>query len=201
MKEIVPEQNTGTPIDTVSSVELSTPEEAKKVFEVVKEKLQNVNEWHTVAGALSANFQLVAQTGEEVNRPAEKGDYFKISIPGPGHPTDENYDWVQIEEVEDISEENIRSFGFRVRPAQDPLTNSDETAHFYSAESTSSFTVTCENNKVTVGVYDRNTKANKEGQNLPDKIRNAIVGTTGILVFSKIQWKSLTDGLLKQVAK
>ena len=80
MKEIVPEQNTGTPIDTESIVELSTQDEAKKVFEVVKEKLQNVNEWHTVAGALSANFQLVDQSGEEVKRPAEKGDYFKISI-------------------------------------------------------------------------------------------------------------------------
>src|SRR5687768_14768060 len=102
MTEIVPEQNTGTPIDTESFVELSTPEEAKTVFEVVKEKLRNVNEWHIVAGALSANFQLVDQTGEEVKRPAEKGDYFKIRIPGPGHPTDEKYDWVQVEELEDI---------------------------------------------------------------------------------------------------
>ncbi len=194
---IVPDQHAGLPIDTESSVELPDTWDAKTFFQEVKNRLKNVNEWHRFAGALTANFQLIDKEGREANRMAQKGDYFRINIPGPDNPVDDGADWVQIEEVESRSGPGKESFGFRVRPSHNPTTDTNRTTHFYSPETTSSFTVTRENNRVKVGIYDRNTKANTDAGSLSGNIRNAVVGTVGILAFSKFQWKSLTEGLLR----
>lgn len=43
-----------------------------------------MNNWHHLAGIISAKFQLVNASVDKVNRKAEKGDYFQIDIPGPG---------------------------------------------------------------------------------------------------------------------
>ncbi len=89
-------------------------------------------------------------------------------------------------------------FGLRVRPAQNPQNQKEDIAHFYAPESTSSFTVAREGKKVTAAIYDRNTKENKGADSITDKIRDAVIGVAGKLGFSKIQWKSLTDGLIKK---
>lgn len=49
-----------------------------------------------------------------------------------------------------------------------------------------------------MGIYDRNTKANKDADNLVDKVRDAVVGNVGVAAFSSVQWKALADGLLKK---
>lgn len=194
---IVPGQETGKAIDAESSIELADTNEATKVYNRAKARLINVNEWHMVASGLSAKFQLVDKTGLEVNRPAEKGDYFKIDIPGPGTKSGEGYDWVQIEALESTKNGEVESFGLRVRPTENPQNSNHDVAHFYSPESTSSFTITRENNKVTAAIYDRNTKPNKEAHNAIDKVRDALVGAAGIFGFSKVQWQHLAEGLLK----
>jgi len=195
---IIPEQQTGKAIDSETSLELNNTEEAKTFFNVVKARLQDINNWHELAGKLSADFKLVSKDGVEVQRSAEKGDYFKIDIPGPGTNSGEGYDWVQIEEIESTSTADIESFGLRVRPAKNPQNSKEDIAHFYASESTSSFTVTRENTKVTAAIYDRNTKTNEDANRITDKIRDAVIGASGILGFSKIQWKALTDGLVKK---
>ena len=195
---IVPEQHTGKPIDAESSVELASTEEAKTFFQTVKSRLENVNGWHSLAGELSAEFQLVDEQGQEVNRPVQKGDYFKIDVPGPGTKSGEGFDWVRVEAVEAISNANEETFAIRVRPAQNPQGDEKDVAHFYSPDSTSSFTVKREGRKITAGIYDRNTKTNKQANSLTDKIRDAVVGAAGILSFSKIQWSALADGLLRK---
>ena len=194
---IVPAHKTGIPIDVQSLIELGDEKQAKIFFDVVRTRLKNVNSWHTIAGGLSAKFQLVNKDGIDVERSPQKGDYFKIDIPGPGTISGEGYDWVQVEKVEGTLTSDRESFGFRVRPAQNPHDNKD-IAHFFSRESTSSFTVTREKNKVIAAIYDRNTKPNKKASPIVDKVRDLIVATAGILAFSKIQWKKLTDGLLEK---
>ncbi len=153
-----------------------------------------------MAGALSATFQLVNSEGSEVQRKAQKGDYFKIDIPGPGSESGEGFDWVQIEEVESTSSPDGERFGFRVRPTDNPQNRKDDVAHFYSEMSTSSFVIERKNNKVTASVHDRNTKPNTDADTAIDKIRDAVVGAAGVATFSKIQWKKLTDGLVSREA-
>ena len=82
--DIVPNQESGKAIDAVSSVELADENDARNLFEDVRKRLQNVNEWKQYAGNLSAEFQLVDTNGTEVQREPAKGDYLKIDIPGPG---------------------------------------------------------------------------------------------------------------------
>lgn len=195
---VIPENYTGKIIDVVESIELPTEEEAKAFFAVVKTRLLNVNDWHEVAGTLTAKFQLVNEKGEEVYRPVQQGDYFEIDIPGPGPAAGEGYDWVRVEEVQSVSESAVESVGIRVRPTTSPWNSSDEIAHFYAPESTSSFTVTREGTKVTAGIYDRNTKPNTEGETVVEQVRNTVVGTGAVTAFSRVQWKSLAEGLLKK---
>ncbi len=197
---IVPEQYDGKPIDAESSIELKDIQEAETFFTSVKRRLQDVNNWHKLAGNLSATFFLTDRNGKKIHRDIQEGDYFKIDIPGPGTQSGEGYDWVQIEKIENFSDHDIESFALRVRPAPNPQNpdNKQAVSHFYSPESTSSFTVTREKNKVTAGIYDRNTKPNKQTESLTDKVRDAVVGAAGIVSFSKIQWKALADGLIKR---
>jgi hypothetical protein len=50
--------------------------------------------------------------------------------------------------------------------------------------------------KITATVYGRNEVPNVAARNITDKIRNAVVGSTGAIGISKIQWKALVTGLL-----
>ncbi|WP_276370878.1 hypothetical protein [Chryseolinea sp. H1M3-3] len=195
--DIVPDQHTGKAIDAESTVDLPSEEDAKAFFKTVKSRLQNVNEWKSYAGNLSAVFQLVDPQGTEVQRDVQKGDYFKIDIPGPGTKSGEGYDWVQVEDVENDNTPNGDRFAFRVRPTDNPQSNENDVAHFYSDQSTSSFVVERNGNTITASIHDRNTKPNTSAERTSDKIRDAVVGAAGVASFSKIQWKKLTDGLLK----
>jgi hypothetical protein len=53
-------------------------------------------------------------------------------------------------------------------------------------------------NKINAAIYNRNTKPNKEAGPIVYKMHDMVVVTSGIPGFSKIQWKKLTDGLLKR---
>lgn len=194
---IVPENYTGKQIDTQQVIELPDSAAAKNFFTVVKSRLLDVNNWIELTGEAFANFQLVDSTGKEVSRPVQQGDYFKINIPGPGSQTGDGFDWVQVEQVEEVATEDVESVGIRVRPTSNPLNNHTDIAHFYSEESTSNFIVTRENNKITASIYDRNTKPNKDAEALTDKIRDIAVGSTGVAALSKIQWQTLAEAFLK----
>jgi hypothetical protein len=195
---IVPGQHTGKQIDTESSIRFDTTEEAQSFYKIAKSRLLNVNRWHELAGKALAVFHLTDENGVEVNRTVKQGDYFKIDIPGPGSKSGEGYDWVHVETVEETTQSTIESVGIRVRPAPNPLNNNEETAHFYSDQSTSNFIVTREDNTITASVYDRNTSTNPEADNMTDRIRHSTIGAGAISLFSKIQWKALVDGLLKR---
>lgn len=195
---LIPENTTGVIIDSASAEDFKDAEEAKAFFVVAKERLLNVNQWHQVAGKAGATFQLINTNGQEVNRSVQKGDYFKIDIPGPGSSAGDGYDWVHVEDLNEVAQDDVNSIGLRVRPSKNPLSNDDSIAHFYSEESTSTFIVTREDKQVTATIYDRNTKPNTDTTTVMDKIRHAVAGITAIAGFSKLQWKGLANGLVKK---
>lgn len=193
----IPTNIDGSESNTESTREFESVESAKIFYSVVKQRMQSVNNWHSFAGALTADFQLTDKEGNEINRQPQKGDFFRIRIPGPGTVTGEGYDWVQVEKID---EENNREdqFIIRVRPAPSPVNTKEDVAHFFTDEATSSFVVKRVRNKVIAGVYGRNEKPNTEAENVLDKIRNAVVASGAITAFSKLQWKSLVDGLISE---
>jgi hypothetical protein len=196
---LIPEQRSGTAIDAASSVELNNEKIAMVFYEIVKNRLQHVNSWSIIAEGMSASFQLVNREGNEVYRKAAEGDFVKIDIPGPGSKNGKGYDWVRIEAMENSSNnERVESFGFRVRPSDNPLTNRGDTAHFYSHESTSTFIVARQGSIVSASVFDRNSKKNSDAELVTDRIRDGIVASAAIISFSHIQWKNLTNGLVSR---
>ena len=195
--QYIPKQEEGTSTNTENTIEVSE-KEAEHFYSVVKDRLLNVNKWHDYAGDASATFCLLDSSGNPVKRKASKGDYLEIDIPAPGSNAGDGKDFVHIEDVTEVNNEKEQSVVIKVRPSQNPKNNSEDTAHFFSESATSSFIVKKKGNKITAGVYGRNEKPNFDASSTIDKIRNTIVATGAALGFSKIQWKSLVDGLLKK---
>jgi hypothetical protein len=195
---IVPPHYTGKEIEADAVAELKNENEAAIFYEVVKERLLDINNWHRVAGLISATFQLVDAGGEPVERAPQIGDYVRIDIPGPGSKAGEGYDWVHVEEVKEINDTDIQSIAFRVRPAGNPRGDSTDIAHFYSEGATSTFVVTRQKEKVVAWIIDRNIEPNDHPESLTDKIRNTGVGIGAIGIFSKMQWQRLANGLVER---
>lgn len=194
---IFPPQQSGQDMTMTAAVELKHAEDAEQFYFVAKQRLLDVNNWHSIAGGASAKFQLVDADGNEVQRLAQKGDYFRIDIPGPGTKAGDGYDWVKVEELTETDNEHEQSIGLRVRPTSNPFNKSDETAHFYSDKATSNFIVTRENNVINALVVDRNVEPNKDASSVTDKLRDAAVGVGAVSIFSRIQWQHLANGLVK----
>jgi hypothetical protein len=198
VEDIIPEQQSGIETNTETSVEFNSPEEAKTFYQKVKRLLLNVNDWQRFAGTLTADFQLTDKEGKEVNRTSEKGDHFKIDIPGPGPVTGDGFDWVRVEAIEEKEEEDMQSIALRVRPAANPNNEIKDVAHFFSVEATSCFMVKREKNTVTAAIYGRNEKPNTNTETIVDKARNTAIATGAVTGLAKLQWKSLVNGLVRK---
>jgi hypothetical protein len=196
---LAPLQQLGEEIETVSFSDLADNNEARLYFEAAKARLLSVNNWHFISGITSGRFQLMNASGEKLERNVELHDYIRIDIPGPGSTEGDGYDWVLVEAMKEVNEGAFQSIGFRVRPTKNPLGSSNEIAHFYTSDATSTFMVTLEENKVTATIIDRNLKPNDESQKMIDRIRHTTVGAGAIGLFSKLQWKNLADALVKKV--
>ncbi|HEY0743708.1 MAG TPA: hypothetical protein VGD40_19715 [Chryseosolibacter sp.] len=198
-KPTVPPQQEGTKKDIDHSITAADENDARKLFMIARNHLVNVNHWKEFSGPASATFRLTDPSGKELDRTVEKGDLFKIDLPAPGPTEGKGYDWVKVEAVEESGNPNgdHESIAIRVRPTPSPLTPGEDTAHFFKDSATSSFVLEREGKKVTAAVYGRNEVPNTETHSVIDKVRNAIVGSTAILGFSNVQWKSLVKGLIE----
>lgn len=192
----IPQQQSGASTDTVEKITLPTIEEAREHFELVKNRLLDITQWHELAGMASAKFLLTDQEGTPINRTARPGDYFQISIPGPGSEAGEGHDWAQIEAIEQEQEDGEEWLAIRVRPAANPTNEKSEAAHFFTSEASSTFMATRRGLTVSAEVHGRNEKSNNEETTLADTVRNTVMALGAMLGFSKLQWKSLVKGLL-----
>ncbi|WP_153797019.1 hypothetical protein [Foetidibacter luteolus] len=192
----VPAQYTGTELRAEETVELSSPEEAVQVFQFARERLLNPGSWNNIAQGLSASFQLTNDTGDAIEGPAKKGNYLRIDIPGPGSDEGQGYDWVFIEELKEVNNDDEEQISLRVRPAANPNDHNDHIAHFYGDSATSNFIISRMHNRVSAIITDKNIKPNDDAESIAGKIRDKIVGLTAISAFSKIQWQGLAKGLL-----
>lgn len=196
---IIPVNVTGSVINTESFIEVKSIHAALKIYEIVKLRLLDINNWQNLTGEAMAGFQLTDSQGTDETGFARKGKFIKIDIPGPGTESGMGHDWVRVEEIEEYVSEEVHSIAIRVRPAANPAGTDDEIAHFYAKETTSCFVVTRENLKITAGVYDRNTMINRSSENPLDQLRNTVAGFSAKILLSKFQWKTLCEGLLEGV--
>src|SRR5688572_32034672 len=90
---IIPKQQEGAKKDIDHTVIAADESEAQKLFMMARNRLVNVNQWHHYAAPITATFRLTDPNGNEINRAAEKSDYFKIDLPAPGPAEGSGYDW------------------------------------------------------------------------------------------------------------
>lgn len=199
-KPLVPKQVKGAKSDTSHSVDFKGREEALEFFEVAKNRLLDVSNWHKLAGMGTASFALTDGVGNIVRRVAGEGDHLRIDIPGPGSKTGDGYDWVKIERIEhknDAANDN-EEISMRARPASNPNDSAEETAHFFKDDASSTFMVLREKNIVKAEIHGRNELPNVEQETRLDSIRNVFTALLAVLGFSKFQWKKLVKGIVSQ---
>ncbi|SEW51092.1 hypothetical protein [Chitinophaga arvensicola] len=193
----IPAQYTGEATTTSHSKELVHEAAAREFFKAAVDRLGNVNQWAEISGSMSSGFQLTDLAGKPADGVAETGMYIRIDIPGPGTNAGKGFDWVKIEQKEHVVlNEHQEVFFIRARPAEHPIQKSAGIAHFLRKEASSSFVLVRNATEITATVYGRNEVPNTQTADLGDKIRNAVVGSTGAIGISKLQWKALVKGLL-----
>lgn len=197
--DAIPNQEKGSKTDTHHSITAESLDAARQLFHQAKERLQDVNHWHQLAGKASAIFKLTDNEGTEANRKVQKGDHFKINLPAPTNKAGGGHDWVVVEDIEDKSDPagESEAFVIRVRPTQNPQKPDEDIAHFFKEDATSSFAVQRETRKVTASVHGRNEVPNTEADSIFDKARNAFVALGAMAGLSNPQWKSLVKGIVE----
>ena len=199
-KNLIPENKTGKATDVEHSAKLDSREEAVDTFNRACKRLLNINIWHELSGFGSATFSLRDQNGKEASRLANMGDYIRIDIPGPGPLAGDGYDWVQVEEIEDRTNDAAEdeSFGMRLRSCKNPNKPGKDVAHFFTGDATSTFIIKRNNNKVYSSYHGRNEVLNTDTEKLADTIRNAIVGGGAVIGISELQWSRLIHSFLEK---
>lgn len=188
----VPQHYKGSFHDTESSKEITDNKDVDIKFDRLKQRFLSINNWRKYCPESTTEFKLCDSSGEIVDRLPQISDYIRIDIPGPGGSEGRSYDWVQIIMIDmDVNNRVM----IQCRPSKDPIKkNSRKIAHFYSNAATSTFVISKEKNSVKAGIYGRNEYPNlKSG--FFNCIRNLMIAIGGMLGFSKIQWKCLTEGL------
>lgn len=198
-EKLIPKQQAGSTTDTIASIDLLDITEAEAKFKAAKEKFLNISAWETFAGAGTAKFTLCDSDGTAISRKPEVGNYIKIYVPAPNNTVGNGFDWVRIETIEELVDGENESVYIRVRPASNPLQNSDEVAHFFDDKATSNFLLKREGKTIYAEVHGRNEVPNTKDVSFLDKLRNGMVAIGGILAASSFQWKSFTEGLINTI--
>jgi hypothetical protein len=182
--------------DTESQKNYDTAFIASEKLTILKERFFSISQWKSFSGKSFADFKLFDSAGKHVNQMPETGNFIRIDIPGPGEREANGYDWVEIISISHQQTENTESFTIICKPSTIPGNNTgSHIAHFYSDKATSTFIISRENQTIRAGIHGRNEFPNFNARFI-DKIRNILISLGGMIGFSKIQWKSLADGLL-----
>lgn len=194
----IPQQEKGNQVDVIHHQNCNNKEAAEQLFASAQKRLFDVSRWKEIADGFSAGFQLTDSNGAEINRPAQKGDCFKIDLPAPGSKSGGDEDWVKIEaiQVENDAAADIQIASIRVRPCANPKNPQTDTAHFFQEDATSTFEIKRKGNTVTAEVHGRNEIPNVHADSILDTIRHAVVAVGAIFGFSNKQWKNLVEGLI-----
>lgn len=195
MENKIPKQVEGKALDCFKSVDMPSQAEAATFFEHIKGKLLDVNNWHQITKTPSATFTIVNIHGQTIERHVQKGDYIRIDIPGPGLPSANGYDWVQVEDITEKAEGANNSILLTLRPSADPTQADTDTAHFFKRLATSSILAEREGSQIFLHYAGRNEIINTDNASMLDNLRNFTVGLGAKLGASFPQWKALIEGL------
>ena len=171
--------------DTFFSSEAIFPDEetAKKTFPEARKRLFDINKW-TDKPDLTTPFELYSNSGKKTTSDPQKGYFIKITL--PGIPVE---NWVEITELQ----ENSDMATFTVHPCPNPFESDEKTQHFFVQETSSTFKVARQGNKIIASETGRNEFINNQEEAGSRAALNTLIAEGGWAVFQKILWQDLAD--------
>lgn len=195
---LIPPNTRGKHNDLSNSRDFAYTVLAEECFHRVKTLLLHPGRWQELAGKASAWFELFTREGERIFRPAQKGDLFRIDLPGPGPSAGGGYDWVQLDAMESLTDPSNGDALFALRLVTTPKPGQDDAAaaHFFKAGAISVFVLKKQQHTITLSYHGRNETPNTDAAKLTDKLRNLVAGEIAMAGVSEMQWSALIKGML-----
>ncbi|SFG81946.1 hypothetical protein [Pedobacter insulae] len=194
----IPIQKEGHFTDAIASQLLDDLPAAQYHFKIATTRLLDINNWHQICPIKASVFRQTDSQGNPKEGQAKIGNLIRIDIPGPGSNVGDGFDWVMIQNIEEITATGIDKevLVMKVKPCANPHAESVDTAHFLNDAATSTFIVARQGRLIQAEVHGRNEVPNLKIDGIADKARNAIIGLGAILGISVLQWKLLTEGIV-----
>lgn len=156
---ISPEQYEGTSVQARSSREFSDFDTAEMTYLKARKRFLNVNRWHRYMENASIAFRLTDQEGNDWDAQAEKKLLIRADSQEWEISTDSRCDWVEIEELEEGSTDELEYVVFRVKPCENPGDPHAGSAHFFFSAMTGTLLLHRKSLTVACTVYARNLQA------------------------------------------
>lgn len=175
--------------------DLETEAEAGAVFDALKIKLRNIDEWND-HGMLST-YALFDENGTALqDKVIAAGTFMRIHLKGSG-----KYDWVRV--IDFFEHEG--EFVMTVKPTFDPTAeNVDRSvvSHFFTDESTNNFCVRKKSRTVSLYVIGLDEKLNTtETGGALQTARNVAVNFGSYLGIQNSEWEKFAAGMLECAAE
>ena len=199
MKNFIPAQHEGKDMNISDSVEFDNEIQARNFYLEAKNRLMAINDWDEIGKFSISTFEHLDSFGKHSEEELQEGDFVKIDIPGPGLWSSSGYDYVQIEQIIETSDNSEELFTLTLRPSSMPMENNDhETKHFFKNMATSTLQIKRDGKIVEASYYGRNEVMNLDLDSIIDRLRNIFVALGAKLGASYPQWKSLITGILEK---
>ncbi|WP_407405743.1 hypothetical protein [Chryseobacterium sp.] len=194
----IPKQNKGKLCDSLYCIEINDSLKSKVTFEIYKDRLFDINHWANYSGKEKAEFSHVDSQGNTLDRDPSNGDLIKIKVPGLFNFFEKGYDWVQIRNLKINYTTKEKMVVFQLVPYPCPGAKNETVAHFLTDESSNTFVLIEKSGILQFSIHGRNELPNNKKGQIWKRVRNKIVASGGFFGLSKMQWQSLTEGLLKK---
>lgn len=193
---IIPIQNKGRKARIQITKTCYSVEAASKLYRFLKMSLADVNGWGEFRRGISICPELVNKNGHNLRRIAQSDDLIKILLPR-WQMAGRLFDWRKIIRMEERMIGNTEIFFITIAPAMNPQLEMPEALHFLSPESTVTFFVIRDENRLRVEAYTRNEGLNFQLSGFKAKLRSAMMCVFIAGGFYEIQWAKLMKSVLR----
>ncbi len=196
LDDIIPAQNKGRKAKVQILANCYSEDAAGRLYEFLKISLADVDNWGSFRPGISFYPKLINRNGQMVKRIARPGDLIKILLPR-WQAAGRLYDWREITRIEERLHDNTEIFFITIVPAMNPEMEAPEASHFLRSESTVTFFVIRDGNKLQLEVHTRNERMNFQLSGFKTILQNAVMGVFIAGGFYESQWTKLLKSILK----
>jgi len=196
LDSIVPAHHKGRKAKVQIPVNCYSEDAARRLYEFLKISLADVDNWGDFKPGISFHPKLINRNGQTVTGIAKPGDLIKILLPR-WQAAGRLFDWREITRIEERLHGNTEIFFITIVPAVNPELEAPEASHFLRAESTVTFFVIRDGNKLQLEVHTRNEGLNFQLSGFRTRLQIVMMGVFIAGGFYESQWTKLLKSILK----